>query len=416
MYSYVSSVAKRRQSGAYWEDVSLGNTTFETIMKTYSGVAFTLQNPALGGTVYATLNNMLDYGVRQDLTVNEWFALLGERYFDVVYEPYRIESDSVRYRDGIRSGFSWEHIASGVNPGVDLPLSERPDLLLHKEGIDKYYFTENALVTVNGLFHRVRYNSGEILIEDAGRTIVKSDRNSIGVINADKIGPIEQKPITASMIAEPENGHRLYDSAFIDVGQSLEGKSIMLSLGGYLHVGDDVCKVINDQEGIVRIDFSKINLLERLFDQRHIMSLASLPLSTTQINTGAITVGDLTNDDVLKAYLQLPQTFLIICDAASLYKKTRNLEDAGFDNVYYSYTEPKFPIQMRHGLFPEVWVREEDGVWVLTVHEGLVGRRMLYSGPWQADGRVDPGYTPESAYHNATAIEVEIGTDKLVWG
>ena len=408
MYSYVSAVAKRRKEGAYWENVSLGPVKFEDILKTYKDVVFTLYNTALGGTVYSTLQDMLKHGVRNDLTVIDWLDLIGNRYFDVRNTPYTITSDKVTYRDGIAAGYTWEHVAAGVGEDIELPLSERPDIKLNRTGLDALEFTRNALVTVNGLFHRVLYQSGNALVIEGGRTIMKADRNSIGIINASIIGPIQQISVTDAMVATTSYEGELFNGACISIGQSLEGKSVIMSVGGYLHACDDVVKVINDAEGIVRVDFSKINLLERLFDQRHLMSLASIPLSVTSINAGAITVADLRKNDVLRAYLTLPQSFIIVCDTPDLYKRVRKLECASFYNVYYTDYEPTNPIQMRHGLFPEVWVRKEYERYVLTVHDGLVGRKILYSGPWKEDVYEDPGLTPEAAYHHSHALEIEL--------
>ena len=415
MYGYLSSLAKRRSKGGFWDDRNLGDVTFKEIQKLYSSVVFTLDNPLLGGTVYSTLEDMKALGITPTMTLNDWLASIGNRYFEVVYEPYELVEKTVRYRDAIRAGYYWQHIAANVSGSEALPLSDRPDLEINRQGTDYHLFTQSIIATVNGFAHRVQYNNGRAIVLEGGRTIMKADRNSIGFINFNDVAELEQIAIEPSMISDPADTDGLFNNTYISAGASLENKSVILSLGGYLHFSDDVCKVVNPEDGVIKIDWTRVNLLERLFDQRDYISLASLPLSTTSINEGAVTVNDLKADNVLTAYLTLPQSFLIVVDAPGLYKKQTALEDSGLYNVFYSEKEPVFPIQMHHGMFPETWVREEDGKFIISVHDGLKKNHMLYTGPWRGEDRVDPGTRPESQRFRPIALETEIGTQEIIW-
>lgn len=116
----------------------------------------------------------------------------------------------------------------------------------------------NCLVSVNGVFHKTYLYNKELYVEDGFSNIKRVRRDEIGVYDTGSVGghtilPIHNHNIDASN-RTPHSGVTLTfpDSDFTD-------KSLLLVIGGYLHVLDGTYKILSKNRVVV--DICKIDLI-----------------------------------------------------------------------------------------------------------------------------------------------------------
>jgi hypothetical protein len=129
---------------------------------------------------------------------------------------------------------------------------------------------------------------GEYLyVKDAGKTNFISQRNTMGLWSFRQIGKIKHIPITLSMIFKQANDSRFYEKTYIKLNESVEGKTALLVLGGYLvlpdagvftHVGNDTYS----------LDISRLPIAERYFDSFKDIDYTSLGLDNSGVSTKTI--------------------------------------------------------------------------------------------------------------------------------
>lgn len=415
MYQYLSAIAKAKGTASQWKEVDLNQVTFEEIQKTYSKVIFTLENPFLAGERFVTLDQMMSVGVNMSLTVEQFLSVNDNTALPDSTIPFEVQQKTVTYRDAWRAGYKVHYITPGGTAGSNQVISDRVNLLLEREGTSYEDLYNNCLFTVNGLFHLSDYNSNGLHIIEGGRSVQHANQNKIGILNFTEIGNVQEVPITSAMISKGLDTEIPYSKAtYVKLGQSLAGKTPLVVIGGYLHILDDVYQVVNEEEGIIKITLDHVNLMHRLFESRKLITTATLALSSHQMNSSLIAPSELYSDAVIESYLTLPQSFVVLVDAESLYVKPHPLEHSHINGIYYTSRDPLFPVRSRTGIFPEYWVREEDDKYVLSMVDGLSRNYEFETTPWRESPYVSPSLESNDPYDFVKADLLEIGEESIV--
>lgn len=416
MYQYVAAIAKDKDPRSQWQTTDVHQLTFNEMRQRYSDVLFHLSNPALPGERWISLKDLLTVGVRLDMTPVNWLAQWGNKPLPDKEGAPTIEKGHVLYRDAWQAGYKFHHIQPGGPINDNLPLSDRTSLLLQKTNLDYADMHSKVLVTVNGLLHLTDYNSDGLHVIQGGKTVQHAARNHVGIINFADVGALSFTPITSGIIEKGlDTDLDLAECLYLNLNQDLTGKTVMLSIGGYLHTLDNVYQVVNPVEGIVKVRLRHVNLMHRIFESRDIISLSSMALTSHQMNSGLVSPTELFSDTVIESYMTLPQSFAIVVDAPNLYVEKRPLEKAKLPGLYYNSYEPTVPMQLRTGLMPEYWSREEWGKWVLSVTDNLSRNYHFETLDWREEGYVDPGLEPHDQYDYSIAHLMEIGTETVTW-
>lgn len=417
MYSLKKAMVKDRGGRRRWRELDVSNYTFAQMKHDFREILFTLENDNLNGDRFIRFSEMLQNGLRMDMTPEQYFSYLGNTPLPDSPDPFTIEHTHIRYADGWQSGFHIEYIPPGGPLNSNLPLADRTTALLQKTGIDYENMYKHTLVTVNGFTHLTDYNSDGLHVLQGGKSIQYANLNNFGIISFLDVAPLTMVSITESMVNANEvdgNNVALDQAAYIHTGQDLTNKSVILSLGGYLHVLDDAYQVVNVKEGIIKVRFRQINMIHRLFESRKYISLATLPIPTHQMNEDLLPVPTVYSPDVVKAYLTLPQSFAVVVDTPDLYVDKHVLQDAQLPGIYYSYQEPIYPIQLRTGILPEYWVQPEGDTYVLSVTDNRSRHYTFETTNWRDLPYVDDTLDPERYYYDpALAHFLEIGSESV---
>ena len=140
--------------------------------------------------------------------------------------------------------------------------------------------------------------------------------------------------------------------------------------------------------GVVGLSLTRVDLARRILESSRYIDLSSIPITRSNIRTGAIVVDELESNAVIDAYLQLSQTFLVVVSTSMLYVDYTALDTPTLPGVYTSVNEPQYPIRSSTGRLPEYWRRQEYSGWVLDSTQ-LYDHDYLYTTtPW-SDGVIN---------------------------
>lgn len=318
-YQLVAAKARSKGLDATWSDVNISNMSIGALFASFKSVWLTLSHPALTNHVYLNLNEVREsISARyQGATIPEWLSNIGDAALPTSVTLPSLELRRVRYNDAWRAGYDIKPIDRFRNDDAEIPYGDKNDLLLSKDGVDFQVYNRYAMVSVNGFFHRTGASPTGLQVVGGGRTGRISNDNQVGVFSFIGVGTIDYIPITGSMIYKTTEQSRLADRAYVSLPYSTEGKTVLLSIGGYLHVLDGAYSRIGPRT--LRINVNKICLPERLLDSRRYIDLSSLPLSVDEDNPDHLSIDEMFSDEVVRAYLSLPQSFVVVVNAEDFF-------------------------------------------------------------------------------------------------
>lgn len=399
-YTYVSALARQGRTDPTWVAVNLGDIAIATILATYYEFSITLTNPFVQGNVYLTkdlLWSQTAATIGSTQTLNQWLTALGNQALTTQSAPPGTTPTPVRYSDAWQAGYDIALADIARNPQTQAAAAALPDLLLTKSGLDMASMSNYLLVSVNGYLHRSVGTVNGLYVLGGGLTHEISNENYCGVFSFLNIGKVQQIPITPSMVHKPSMQLMYRQSAYISVPVSLEGKIVLLSLGGYLHCMDGMYDKVGNTT--IKINLHRLQLPQRLYESVNRIDLSTLPIAAAAQTSEQWGVASLYADATILNYLTLPQSFLIIVDAPSWYKRTHTLERSAVPGRYFGSAAQRFPLIGPLGRLYEYRLSKEEDTYVYgcesmldrqfnfetTLFQNLrsIGPHQVSSMPWR---------------------------------
>lgn len=409
-YQLVAAKARSKGLDAVWSDVDITNMTIGTLYSTYHNVWLTLSNPAFTDNVYLNFSLVREQvsAQYQAFTVAQWLAAIGNDTLPTSVSLPEFRLRRVRFNDAWRAGYDVKPIDRFRHNDAQIPYGEKNDLLLSKTGIDFQTYYRYALVSVNGFFHRTGGSATGLEVIEGGRTGRLSNDNQIGIHSFLGVGTLDLIPITGSMIYKTAEDGKLSDRAYIQLPYNMENKTVLVVIGGYLHVLDDVYTKIGPRT--LRVNVNKIALAERFFDSRKSIDLSSLPLTRDADNPDHVVVDELFSDDVIRAYLSLPQSFLVVVNAQDFFVRrhpvTNSQLPGRFEVPKGTERLPLFGAWGKHydyAIFPD-W-----GVNVLACRENGRARYQFRTTDWLNQETIDGSLSTYRPWDWAHGEMLEMG-------
>lgn len=371
MYTYVSSVALSKSIGAQWETIDLGDIYMFSIFSAYRKVYLTLSNPALPNNVYVDIDVFKPEYTSYTGTLNELLVEIGDTALPTVPSLPTTQIKYAKYSDGFQVGYIADLTIIGQELPPNFPRADMTDLFVvrPKYKTNMALIHSHCLVTVNGYLHQTDANSVKAFIVDGGRTFKHQRDNQFGILSFLDIGAITKIPITEDMILSLDSQNTLYNGAVIDLqGHNLENKTILMSVGGYLTLPEPQV-FWQYSNNSVALNLSQTPYVQRYVESSYYLDLSSLGLDQSYMNPSLINVPQLTSDEVIKKYLMLSQSFVIIVDTPNLFFNRKYLGAARLPGEFISYTKPTYPLMVNYGKMVEYFTTEEDGEWLMRVKD-----------------------------------------------
>lgn len=370
-YTLLSALGKSLTGGQNWSSIDLGNMTFAQVIQGYSTVYATLHNPFLSGPVSLDLSDIIPNITNQAQTFNAYLAALGNLSLPTSNSVPSVQTSYARYMNAFLAGYSVKPIASLSALDSELPVSEKPHALLTRANTNYQTFYQSCLVSVNGFLHMTDTdNQNGVWVLNAMRSCIQSKQNRIGIHNFQDLGKLSFIPITGDMVYKQNTGLPLCNHAYINAGQDLTKSTVMLVIGGYLHLLDTKTFRLVSNEALM-IDFNNYPLLERYYESKDFIDLSTLALTAPSYNPDAISVEEITSDAAIKALLTLPQSFIVLLDNQDIAVDYVKVEKMRWPGCYASYIEPLYPLITGRGMLNEYWSVYEQPRWALKCANNL---------------------------------------------
>lgn len=330
MYILERSKIKEDRRNGRWLEVDVRNLNIATILTNYAEVYFFISYPIanghnLKGLLLSKIRGML-LSFDNNKTFQQWLDFIGDLTLPFEDKLLEDKASFVRYAQAWHAGYKAEPVNKDLNSDKYIPDSLRTDLLLTNDTKDIRDFTKKALVTVNGFFHPCGRHEKGVLVYGGGTNIYNSNDNQIGIYSFETVGDIKTVLIDDSWLSKVRPDAPLYDGTYITIPESYDitNKTVLLVIGGYLNVLNDVYYEVT--KNTFRVNFTKMMLLDRIFQSFKEMNLERLDLFPEK-NSPTLTMMDkLKDDEVIRKYVTATNSFFVLVDSPGFFQEYKPLE------------------------------------------------------------------------------------------
>ncbi len=413
MYNLVSSLGLKRTVGAQWTEVDLADTLVYQIFNEYNKVILTLTNPYLDGQIYVDLDVLKDSFAAYGGTLSQMLVEIANRSLPTIKSLPNAKVSYAVFSDAFRAGYKVETTIVGRTTPKNYIPSDLVDLKLTRPNFetDMRLIHSHCLVTVNGFIHNTDTDGTAAYVYAGRKSLTKSRENQIGLISFMDIGALKKISIQPTDIYSQDNDSRLKTRTYFHVEEDLTNKSVMLVLGGYL-VLPEPGVFWQTGERTFAINFSSLPMLERYFESSQYLDLSSLELSVSTDNPDMINAEEFFSDDVLKRYMTLSQSFLVVVDAPLLFTAKHYLKHCNMPGMFTAYKEPKQTLMVGYGRVAEYWKTEEDSHWSVTVQDAFLRNFAFSYRPTKQLQNVTAAAVPTRTFKHSQGFLLDIGTYK----
>lgn len=395
MYTFVKAKLKKYGKNQQWKDVDISTMTLKDIYGNYKDGHIELNNPDISiNPLFVDLAILKQSNIKFfNLVFDTWLASLVNTPLPFLASEPVYEEKTVRYADAWQARYSIKKCKRNlplVNNGNDLI-----DLCITKENVDYDLLHNRVLTTVNGFFHPNYGVDNFLLIKDGGLCKTKGGENNVGLVSFAHICDVNQIPITNDMLIALGNTVPFKQAVIVVTGVSLIDKSVMVSIGGYLHTADKIVDVINAQEGIIKLNTEYLSLARRIFEMKDYLDISSLQLTTNKDKPDTLAISDFHSNDFIRRLLTLTQSFIIVVDTPYLTKDLISVTNPNIPKFYEYAKEPVFPLLTPTGRLNDYWVSKQDSRYVMSVSNNFYKRFTYETTDWEQERiinrRVEPG-------------------------
>jgi hypothetical protein len=344
-------------------------------------------------------------------TIPQWLASLGNKSLPTFTTAPTFTSQSVRFADAWNAGYSIEPSNIAINVNAQMPTGALNDLIMTRAATDYNLLSNNCLVTVNGLFHRSVGSSAGLYVLGGGASGRIANDNQVGLLSFLPVGGMTQVGITDAMIYNQRGVELFKNFVYVNLGQSLVGKTLLFVLGGHLHILDDAYTSIGD--GLVRINIDALPWPEVFFDTARSVDISTITWSGTSRNPQQIAISDLYSDAVIEAFLMLSQTFFVVVDAENMYVKKHYTQEARIPGRWYTDAANWFPLIGPMNRLIEYIPQWENTKYVLMGRSEYHTNYLFETAPWLTQTSIAPNRTPRKPIDYAPAYLLELGVQTL---
>ena len=357
-YTINQAIGKVIGELALWEKIPL-NDNIETLYKKYSSIRLELTNKYTKQKGVVVLDNYFA-NMDRTKTIEGWLTSIGEKKLEYTNVKVNLGKKGLLYREVLSNKFKVIPVLKGKLPDDDLSRKANyDDLFITKEGVNPIDLQKHVLFTINGYLHQTDANSKGLWVTDGYKTIKKRKRHCIGAISFENLGEVKQIDINDSMISKLNDKIGLHSECVIDIGEDVSNKTVILVLGGFMHVLDfDVFTLISSSA--IKVKFKNIPLLERVHISADDLDISDTFFHKTYGDRNLI-LKDIYSDDFIRSYLNHSTSFIVLLDNPEVFKEITYPQQRNIPNNYLTDHKPVLPMMTRLGKFEEyVAIKDVD--------------------------------------------------------
>jgi len=412
--TYVSSLVKAKGYGKPWQNIDITGKTFVELFNTYAQIYIRLKDSYTAATKDLHISEHRNVIPNINATVNQWMVAV--QNVTLPYETSLLTTRlyQVLFCNGNLANYNAQHVSHIYSPDTDVPASERRDLLITKSGIDKEKLFKNCLFCVNGMFHRSELTGNGVVVKEGGASQRQGNHYHFGILDFERVGEIEQFAITEENLIK-EEGVPLRQSAYIKSPIPLEGKSVIVVIGGYIFAGERNVFTYTGND-LLHVDMSRIELMPRLYESSKRIEMEFL--KDYYVEEGNpfeyLKVEDVLSDDFAKAYLTLPQSFVVAVNTEDLVAERQKLENDKIIGTFLTETNANSLIQTGYGRCEDYWWQKDGRRFVLYVNSNLTENFAFKNHAWKEEEYVGRMLDAEKPYYQADAWFLHLNSTELI--
>lgn len=403
MYVFKSSFLRAKNSRDGYQNINVTNMLMSKVLEDYVDGYMTLTHTQIRGTFYLTIEKLRQAQLPMitTMTFNQWVTHNHDKELPTTKVQPKYNQGVVVYSDAFRADFKIDRVGRYMPVDANTSNADKVDLLLRKNVPDKNELYTKVVGTVNGFTHRAFSHEDGIALAGGGTTFNNTGINTAGVLSFAGACAVRQYEIKEEMITPTSSTIPLYHELLINLGQPLNNKTVMLSIGGYLFVNKGIGEVVNPETGIIMVKLIKLDLVKMLLNSVGKIDLDTLGIfaANKSITYNKVRIEDIKSDICVKKYMTIPQSFVIVADTECIQTDYTELSVTGLPGVYESKTEPVYPVVNSQGLMPEYWKAKNEEDWSLRLTDDVTKRRM-YQTNIDIDNVVINGMSPTYKWYH----------------
>lgn len=410
MYQLISAIGKPLNGDGRWKSIAIGNVAISVLFSTYSRIIATLSNQFLTAPVALDLVTIRPEFGGESITFNAFLIQNGNATLETLAKPPVLNPRYAKYADAFHVGYKVAPMHLGSAPDAQYTLAEKTSLHLTRPDTDYSLFQQSCLVNVNGFFHLVDTDTHGIYVKDGMRSAFQSGQNQLGILSFRNIGVLKTIPIKPAMVYKQNDRQFYKDRCFVNLGIDVSNKTVLLVLGGYLHVLDrkTFFRVSNSA---FCIDIGNYPLLDHFYESKRYLDFTSLALETTTRNSEQIDIDNFYSDAAILAYLTLSQSFFVVIDNPNVFVNKVPVHKTKLPNMFISHVKPEYPLIVGAGKLGNYWYSAEDGQYSLTCVDSLRKHRLYDTVDAAKQYSVSDSCVPGNPVVQSDAFFLEIGCD-----
>jgi hypothetical protein len=389
MYQYVKSFLKPVGVNQSYQDINVSLMTLGDIYKKFIDGYIELSNTAIDGNVFLSVEDLksCDLPKRDNLTFEYWLSYIGNRSLPTTDTRVEFATKKISHRDALQAGYDLMICSRDAHYDANLPQSEKKDLYLTKSTGAIGLLRTRSLVSVNGHLHPHRSYYRGICVLGGGESTPATGNFLCSITSFATIGDVSFVPFSPPMIHRYAPATPYSQQAIIDTAVDLSDKTVMLSLGGVLVTSSKVIEVVNPENGIIKLNLSRFDIVDAIYQSVGKINLESLGIldENSLANNYRFPRAMLLSDEVVLKYLQLVQTFLIVIDNPNVQITKEPVSRTGIAGKFEVKYNPTLPLVDDTGRIVEYWVdSQNDGWYILHTNSRWYKKRIIETKPVDA--------------------------------
>lgn len=408
MYTAIQAIGVRNGINKRWEVIDLSTISVKALLANFRKVQVKLMPEQDTVAEYLNLRDIAPRYATFSGTIAQMLVDNGDTSLPTAQVGIQLNPAKAHFRDAFKAGYTVTPV-NAVNV-IDAAADQNslPNIRLTRvdSAVDYSYMFNHCLVSVNGFYHRTDTDGVHGLMVSGGmNTLNKSGQNQVGILSFASMCDIKIVPMTDSMIDTT-----VITKPVVTLSEDMSNKSLLLILGGYM-VTVDGAALKQVGASSYKIDFTQLNLVERFYESSLYTDMNDLQVNPASGSPNEISIGDLTTDEVIRNWLKLSQSFLVVLDTPEVYFHKQYIARSGLPNLYFSYIQPNDLLSLELGRHPSYWSSFNDGQWRISLYDNVIGNELYYTRPiptWMNTSGSDISGAPN---HLSQAYFLEIGRD-----
>lgn len=403
MYQFISAEVIRRGYAGGWETTDLNYTRMDFIRMSYQVCILELRNTDTQETGYVDFFE-LPIGAQTSIVLLKDYLEGADNIIFGLIKPEFVKGHNY-VKMLFANAFGLDTKSVNRNIAVERPLlpDQQIDLLLYRDDMTKVDYNRIAtygLITIGGLLHWFDTREEGIIIYDGAKSAWLMREARIGILDFTQVASVKKIQIKESMVKYPYENINLNSVIYLNLGTSVIGKTIMISIAGILHPLDNFLTIVDEKT--IRVNLKFIDFIGLFYDTYKKIDYSSLPLTRDLYYDDQFLTTEFDNPEVIMAFLKLSQSFVIIIDDHNITVETKKLENTQIPGVYNTPEKeyPDVPIQIGRGYLSGYNIFKRHEFYTVKLPNYLVKRSFLDTTLAREEGTrivrdIDYGYHPK---------------------